>query len=373
MNIEVALRKRIGTLAVDVNFTSGAGIVALFGRSGAGKSTIVNLIAGLLSPDSGRIRLGDRLLYDAAAGIDLPPHRRGIGYVFQEGRLFPHLTVRQNLLYGAWFSRLAPASAGFDRVVALLGIEGLLARHPGNLSGGEKQRVAIGRALLAKPEILLMDEPLAALDEARKSELLPYIERLRDEAGIPILYVSHTVNEVVRLAASVVLVSDGKSIAQGPVAEILGRLDLLPLTGQDEAGAIIDATVDSQDSGNRLTVLRSGIGQITIPEIDEAPGTPIRVQIKARDVMISLQQPRDISALNVFAMEIREIRAATSGMVDIRLGRDGVALNSRVTAKSVHLLGLAVGMPVYAVVKSVAFDRQRIGSWHLHEGAASRP
>ncbi len=365
MNVEVALRKRIGTLDLDVSFTSGAGIVALFGRSGVGKSTIVNLIAGLLDPDSGRIRLGERLLYDGATGVNLAPHRRGIGYVFQEGRLFPHMTVRQNLLYGAWFARFRPASTGFDRVVALLGIEGLLARHPGNLSGGEKQRVAIGRALLANPGILLMDEPLAALDEARKSELLPYIERLRDEARIPIIYVSHAVNEVVRLAASVVLISDGKSVAQGPVADILGRLDLLPLTGQEEAGAIIDATIDVQDSGNRLTLLQSAIGPVTVPEIDAAPGTPIRVQIKARDVMISLQQPRDISALNVFAMKICEIRDAANGMMDIKLMRNDVALNARVTGKSMHLLGLEVGKPVYAVVKSVTFDRQRIGSWHL--------
>ena len=364
MTVEVALRHRLGGLALDVGFASEGGIVALFGRSGGGKSTIVSMIAGLVRPDSGRIKIGERLLFDSTTGTDLPPHRRRVGYVFQEGRLFPHLTVRQNLLYGARFTPRAERCKNLDHIVALLDIAPLLRRRPGNLSGGEKQRIAIGRALLSNPEILLMDEPLAALDDARKAEVLPYIERLRDEASIPIIYVSHAVNEVARLASSLVLIADGKSVAQGPVGEILGRLDLLPITGQDEAGALIEASVEMQDAGNHLTLLKSAIGQLTVPAVDEPVGTPIRVQIKARDVMISLQRPVNISALNVFAMKITEMRAAAGGMMDIKLDCNGTALTSRITGKSAGLLGLEIGKPVFAVVKSVAFDRQRLGSWH---------
>lgn len=364
MTVDVALKHRLGKLDLDVNFSSEGGIVALFGRSGGGKTTIVNMIAGLVRPDAGRIKIGAHVLFDSATGIDLPVHRRRVGYVFQEGRLFPHLTVRQNLLYGAWLTAPARRSQNLDRIVALLGIEPLLRRRPGRLSGGEKQRVAIGRALLSSPEILLMDEPLAALDEARKAEVLPYIERLRDEANVPIIYVSHAVNEVARLASSLVLISDGKSVAQGPVGEILGRLDLLPITGQDEGGALIETEVAAQDAANHLTLLKSAIGQITVPQVEEPVGTPIRVQIKARDVMISLHKPVDISALNVFAMRIAELRAAPGGMVDIKLAQGGGELMSRVTGKSARLLDLQVDKTVFAVVKSVAFDRQRIGSWH---------
>lgn len=364
MRVEVELGGAVGALHIDAGFVSDGGILALFGRSGGGKTTIVNMIAGLTRPERGRIKIGDRLLFDSASGIDLPPHRRRVGYVFQDSRLFPHLTVRQNLLYGAWFSSADRTKSGLDRVVALLGIEGLLSRRPRNLSGGETQRIAIGRALLANPDILLLDEPLAALDGARKAEILPYIERLRDEARIPIVYVSHAVNEVARLASSLVLIADGRTVAQGSVSEILGRLDFAPFTEDGEAGTVVEAKVAAQDAENHLTLLDSAIGPITIPQLDEPIGTAIRVQIKARDVMISLRKPLDISALNVFEMAIAEMRAAPDGMVDVRLSRGDATLVSRVTGKSARLLDLAVGKPVFAIVKSVAFDRQRIGAWH---------
>ena len=210
-----------GAFRLEAGFTAPAGVTALFGRSGSGKTTLVRTIAGLVRPRRGRVVLAGETLLDTARGIVLPPHRRRIGYVFQEGRLFPHLTVRQNLLFGRWFAPRREPGTEPGAIVELLGIGHLLRRRPGSLSGGETQRVAIGRALLAKPRLLLMDEPLTSLDDARKAEILPYIARLRDEAGVPIVYVSHSRAEVARLADMVVVLEDGRVTAAGPAAEIL--------------------------------------------------------------------------------------------------------------------------------------------------------
>jgi len=213
--LAVDVEKRLGDFELAAKFEAAGGVTALFGPSGAGKSTLVNLIAGLLAPDRGRIALDDHVLFDSATGINLPPHRRRIGYVFQEGRLFPHLTVAQNLDYGRWMQKLPANTAETERVVALLDIGHLLRRRPGRLSGGERQRVAMGRALLMKPLLLLLDEPLASLDRARKLEILPYLARLRDEAKIPMIYVSHQAGEIVRIASQVIRIEDGRVIADG--------------------------------------------------------------------------------------------------------------------------------------------------------------
>ena len=212
MSVEVSVRRVLGNFEIDAEFGAEAGITALFGRSGAGKTSIIDMVAGLLRPDSGRVAIGGRVLYDAARGIDVPVHRRRIGYVFHQPRLFPHLSVRGNLLYGRRFARPGPTKTNVDAVVDLLGITHLLGRRPGALSGGEKQRIAIGRALLTQPQALIMDEPMASLDAARRGEILPYLERLRDEARLPVLYVSHSVEEVTRLADTLVLVSDGRVV-----------------------------------------------------------------------------------------------------------------------------------------------------------------
>ena len=213
--LAVTVEKRLGDFSLAVTFETAAGATALFGPSGAGKTTLVNMIAGLIAPDRGRVALDDTVLFDSAARIDMPPHRRRIGYVFQEGRLFPHLTVRHNLDYGRYMHGLARDEAGMARVVDLLDIGALLDRRPGKLSGGERQRVAIGRALLTRPRLLLLDEPLASLDVARKREILPYLVRLRDEAKVPMLYVSHQFREVRRIATQVVRIEDGRVAAQG--------------------------------------------------------------------------------------------------------------------------------------------------------------
>lgn len=364
MSVEINLKHRVGSFNIDAEFVTGTGITALFGRSGSGKTTLVNLIAGLARPDAGRIRIGERTLFDNIAGIDVPPYRRRIGYVFQEARLFPHLTVRQNLNYGARFAK-ARDTRQFDHVVSMLGIGAELGRRPLNLSGGEKQRVAIGRALLAQPDILLMDEPLASLDDDRKGEILPYLERLRDDASIPIIYVTHAVSEIARLASSVVLLSGGKSIASGPAADILSRLDLLPFTSQDESGAgsLIDAMIARHEVVDQLSVLSSPLGELRIPALAAPVGMALRIQIKARDVMLSLSRPVDISALNIVPCRIVALREDDNGMVNAELAHADTHFLARITPKSVRHLELTPGKDVYAVIKSVAFDRRNVGAW----------
>src|SRR5262245_7437058 len=359
MTVAVDIRHRLGDFALDARFETADGLVALLGRSGSGKTSIINTIAGLINPDHGRVTIDDVVLIDTVRHIFVPPHRRRIGYVFQEGRLFPHLTVRQNLLYGRWFS---PREAGtdFDGVVDLLGIGALLDRRPGRLSGGEKQRVAIGRALLAKPRLLLMDEPLASLDEARKAEILPYIEKLRDQASVPIVYVSHSIGEVARLASTIVLVSDGKVAAVGPTAQIMHRLDLFPLTGRAEAGALIEATVERHDEQFGLTELRSQAGLWKLPRLDIPVGVRLRLRVRARDVMIATSLPAGLSALNVLSGLVSDIGAPQGAIVEVRLDCAGDVLIARLTRYSVQRLGLAQGTRVYALIKSVALDRRSL-------------
>jgi molybdate transport system ATP-binding protein len=354
--LSVAVTHRLGSFTLDAAFESGGGLTALFGRSGAGKTSLINAIAGLYRPNAGRIAVDDAVLTDTASGIFVPAHRRRVGYVFQEGRLFPHLSVRQNLLYGRWFAPKVAGGADLDQIVELLGIGNLLARRPANLSGGEKQRVAIGRALLARPRLLVMDEPLASLDEGRRAEILPYIERLRDEMRVPIVYVSHSIAEVARLATTLVVLSEGKVAAIGPTAQIMGRIDLFPLTGRAEAGAILATRVAGHDDKFGLTVLRAAAGELRVPHLDLPIGATLRVRIRARDVMIALESPTGLSALNVLPGIIAEIAGGDGPIVQMRLDCAGEALVARLTRRSVETLGLVPGKQVHAVIKSIAFD-----------------
>jgi molybdate transport system ATP-binding protein len=362
--LRVAVRHRFGEFHLDAAFDSPGGLTALFGRSGAGKTSLINAVAGLFRPEEAQIVVGDEVLTDSQRGVFVTTRRRRIGYVFQEGRLFPHLTVRQNLLYGRWFAPKGGSAGDFDHVVDLLGIHGLLGRRPANLSGGEKQRVAIGRALLSRPRLLVMDEPLAALDEARKAEILPYIERLRDDSAVPIIYVSHAIAEVTRLATTMVVLSQGRVAAVGPTAAIMGRLDLFPLTGRAEAGAILATRVAEHDLTFGLTTLRATAGRLRVPHLDLPLGSALRVRIRARDVMIALSPPAGLRALNVLPGVVAEIGAGDGPIVDIRLDCAGEALIARLTRRSVEGLGLVPGRRVYAVIKSIAFDH------HAFAGAA---
>jgi molybdate transport system ATP-binding protein len=351
MSLEIDVHHRLGDFTLDARVTAPPGLTALFGRSGAGKSTLINIVAGLIRPQRGRVIVDGQPLVDTERGIFVPKHKRRVGYVFQDSRLFPHLNVRQNLLYGRWFvSGTGGAAGDFDSVIELLDVGALLQRRPDSLSGGEKQRVAIGRALLAKPRLVLMDEPLASLDEARRAEILPYIERLRDEAGVPILYVSHSVAEVARIATTVVILGGGKVVAVGPVAETL------PLADTDDGGSVLDAIVTRHDETYQLSMLTSPAGELQVPRVAAPVGATVRAYIRSRDVMLSLGTPQDISALNVLSGTIAAV-TARGAQADVQLDCNGVLLLARVTSKSVERLALSPGRAVHAVVKSVSFER----------------
>jgi molybdate transport system ATP-binding protein len=359
--LDVTVRVQRGSFTLDATFASDAPIVALFGRSGSGKTTLIESIAGLVRPASGRIVIDGRTLFDGERGIDLAPEARRVGYVFQEGLLFPHLSVRRNLSYG---ERLVPVKERFvdrDRVVALLGLATLMDRHPATLSGGEKQRVAIGRALLASPRILLMDEPLSSLDAARKSEILQYVELLRDELKLPIVYVSHVIEEVTRLADSLVMISDGKVVAAGPVAELLSRPEAQAYSGRYDAGAVIEARVARHDERFGLSVLAFDGGELVVPNVDALPGEPVRARIRSRDVSLALEHPNRVSIQNIFAASVVSLDGEFGAIVDVQLRVGKTQLAARVTRKAATELGLAPGMKVFAMVKAVSIDRRSVG------------
>lgn len=361
MSVEIDIGHRLGGFTLKARFNSTGRLTALFGPSGSGKSSLINIVAGLARPERGRVAVDGRVLVDTDKGIFVPRHKRRIGMVFQDARLFPHMSVSSNLRFGRWFTQAAQRYADFETVVDLLGIRPLLARRPSGLSGGEKQRVAIGRALLASPRLLLMDEPLASLDDSRKAEIMPYIERLRDETGIPIIYVSHSVAEVARLASDVVMLSDGKVAAAGPTSEILQRLDLLPAGERGEGGAVIDTVVASHDETFGMTILGSPAGDVRVPRLDMRAGAAVRLRIRARDVMIATERPRGLSALNILPGRIASLVSDGGSGVEVRIDCNGVAVLARITEQSRQALALKEGMDVFAVVKTVSFDQANIG------------
>ena len=357
--LEVFVRHGFKGFTLDAGFTAPPGVTVLFGRSGSGKTTLVNAVAGLLLPEEGRICADDWVLLDTSKGIRLPPYRRRLGYIFQEGRLFPHLTVRQNLGYGAWFAPRGAPREDMGRVVDLLGIGHLLDRRPAALSGGEKQRVAIGRALLSAPRLILADEPLAALDEARKAEILPYFERLRDEVSVPILYVSHSASEVARLATTVVALDAGRVIAQGPAAQVLSDPAVLP-AGAREAGAVLTGNVVGHHSDG-LTELDAGGARLFLPRVAAAPGTTLRVRIAAQDVILSRTRPEGLSALNILGGQVIALRRGAGPGVIVQLRVGDADLLARITRRSADILGLAPGMACFAVVKTLSVAPEAIG------------
>ncbi|MES9857721.1 MAG: molybdenum ABC transporter ATP-binding protein [Sedimenticola sp.] len=331
----------------------GEGVTALFGRSGSGKTSLLRCIAGLESGASGRLEVNSTKWQESQRGLFIPPEKRGIGYVFQEGVLFPHLRVKANLLYGYKRTRSEERTEDFNRVVELLGLNRLLERLPAQLSGGEKQRVAIGRALLNNPRLLLMDEPLAALDRDHKKEILPYLESLHRESRIPIIYVTHDLDELVRIADHLVLMERGKIIAQGPLDEILARMDL-PIARDADAGAVIDTRLLAHDQEYHLSRLGFVGGEITVSWIDLPVGSEIRIRIHAKDVSLTLDPPGPTSILNILPGTIEAMEIHGRGRMLVRLDIGGAKLLARITRKSREVLGLEVGTEVYAQVKSVA-------------------
>jgi molybdate transport system ATP-binding protein len=369
--LRVRLRKRLGTFDLDVEFAAPTGVIALFGRSGCGKSTIVNLMAGLLTPDAGTIQLGDQLLYDSERGIDVPAEARRMGYVFQDSRLFPHLDVLGNLRYG---DRRAPAAAryaSFDEIVDLLGLGGLLARRSRELSGGERQRVALGRALLCHPRMLLLDEPLASLDRPRRTELLPYLERLRDRLSIPIIYVSHEFEEVVQLATHIVLLEAGRVRTQGEVGSVSLRPELRAIVGSDAIGAIVEGEIEALDPAAGLAHLRVGINTLNVQAVGLQVGQTVRVQLLARDLILATQPPRGLSVRNCLAGVLARIAADDPGTCLVEVDIGGPRVLAQVTASAAAELGLEAGRNLWVLVKAVSL-RGHVYHAGSAESAASR-
>ena len=355
MTLQVRLRHRFAGAAIDATFeVPTPGLTAIFGPSGAGKSTVIAAVAGLLRPDRCRVAIDGSVLADTDARIWVPPEARRAGLVFQDARLFPHMSVGTNLRYGL---RRAPAGPiGFDTVVALLGIGALLDRRPHTLSGGERQRVAIGRALLAQPRLLLMDEPLANLDAARKAEILPYLAQIGTALRLPVLYVTHAMEEVARLADTVVLMDGGSVTAVGTLPDMTSRADL-PLARRDDAAAVLRARVLSHDPARQLSRIEAGGASLLVPLLKEPIGTPIRVRIPAREVILANEAPSAISVHNIVAGSVRAVAQDVgrhAALVEIALA-DGAFL-ARVTPDAIARLGLIEGAPVLALIKSVAIE-----------------
>lgn len=355
IQIDVRLTRSTG-FRVETRFsTPDQGVCALFGRSGCGKTTLIQMVAGAIRPDQGHIGVGETTFFDADKGIDLPMEKRRVGYVFQDARLFPHMSVATNLDYGA--RRAGPhRPIAFAAVVEMLGIGHLLKRRPHTLSGGERQRVAIGRALLSQPRLLLMDEPLASLDEHRKAEILPYLERLRDDLRLPILYVSHSLDEVLRLADTMVAMAEGRALACGPVAQVMSHPDLAPVVGRFDFGAILDCTVVRHDPALALSTLAFADGCVRVPRVDQPPGAAVRARIRARDVALALSQPVDVSLTNCLKGEIRELRREEGPFCDVDVLVGGSVIRAMITTESAVRLGLRPAMTVWLMIKAVAVD-----------------
>jgi len=361
MALTVRIEHRFDGFALSVDLAATGGITALFGRSGAGKTTVINAVAGLLTPDQGRITLDGEVLLDTDAGQSLAPHKRRLGYVFQDARLFPHLSVVENLMFGARYAPRGAAGPSLDEVCTLLGLHDLTDRRPATLSGGEAQRVALGRALLARPRMLLMDEPLSGLDGPRKQDILPYLERLRDgPLGLPILYVSHAVDEVARLADTLVLLQEGRIAAQGPLFDVMADPAAVPLLGVRSAGAVIEATVLRHDADG-LSTLALDAGQIELPGVVAPVGTKVRLRVLAQDVILSRNKPEGLSSENILPVTVREIFAGEGPGAAVALNAGADRLLARVTSRAVAELDLRAGVECFAIVNATTVAPGSIG------------
>ncbi|MET0048092.1 MAG: molybdenum ABC transporter ATP-binding protein [Sedimenticola sp.] len=352
-DIEVSLAHNLGDFRLEVMFTTPAtGVTALFGHSGSGKTSVLRAIAGLIRADHGTVKINGEVWQEAKRF--LPTHKRPLGYVFQEASLFPHLSVKQNLEYGCRQIPARERKIKFDNAVELLGIDPLLERATSRLSGGERQRVAIARALLTSPKLLLMDEPLSALDHGAKQAILPYLESLHDEFDIPSIYVSHDPNEVARLADRIVLMEKGNVVTYGDAPSLMTQVDL-PLAHYDDAASILEGYVSAHDTTYHLTWIGMHGGRVAVAREDLAVGKRARVEILARDVSLSLKSHSDTSILNMLPAMVMDTQEINPSQLIVRLQlNDGQTLLSRITRRSAMGMGLHEGMQLYAQVKSVA-------------------
>ncbi|MEO8306609.1 MAG: molybdenum ABC transporter ATP-binding protein [Pseudomonadota bacterium] len=352
LSVNVQLQR--GDFTLDARFDAPTpGVTALFGRSGCGKTSLINVIAGLTADGAGKVCLDDECWLDTPADIRRRAEQRHVGYVFQDARLFPHYSVRGNLEYGARRVKGTVTAGLFDDVVALLGLSALLARRPGGLSGGEKQRVALGRALLSQPRLLLLDEPLSSLDAARREEVLPYLERLRDHFAIPMVYVSHQFDEILRLATHVVVMDAGRVTATGELGSVSRSSALQAIVGADAMGAVIDGRVTSVDAASGLAEVAIGQGLLRVPAGSLSPGQDLRVQLLARDLILAVTEPHGLSVRNQLRGVVRGI-ASSGGNDLVEVECAGVTLLSRVTGAATRELELTIGTPVWVLVKAVS-------------------
>ncbi|WP_432473208.1 molybdenum ABC transporter ATP-binding protein ModC [Amphritea sp. HPY] len=371
--LRIQIKKQLGELTLDTDLELPMhGISALFGRSGAGKTSLVNLIGGLQQPDQGRIAVGERVLFDSKQGLNLAPEKRKVGYVFQDARLFPHYRVRGNLNYG----NRNKNTQQFDAIIELLGIEHLLERFPSALSGGEKQRVAIGRALLSNPALLLMDEPLASLDGPRKSELLPYLERLSNEVQLPILYVSHNLDEILRLADQLILLDKGKVVENGPLAEVWSSSAMIPWLPEQDSSVVLEASLAEQhpdyemsrialcqQTGQSQDPLSSQHASLWTSRIDAPIGCKIRIRIHARDVSLVREMPKQSSIRNILPVTIREITSKTNAdncLITLQAG--SAMVRSNITRWAAEDLNLQIGDSLFAQIKGMSVSREDLAS-----------
>lgn len=358
MSLKCKIERSFETFHLAIDFEQPEkGVTALFGPSGAGKSLTINMIAGLVTPTSGKIELNGNTLFCSEKRINQATHKRNIGYVFQDSRLFPHKTIQNNLLFGTQRAKTKPTKSTIEHLIELLDIEHLLQRYPSNLSGGEKQRVAIGRALLSQPDLLLLDEPLSALDHRRQEEVIKHLAAIKAEADIPILLITHSMDEVTRLADHVVLLEQGRIAAQGTIHDITSRLDLLPLTGRLEASTILNGTIAAHDPDQAMTSIQIESNLIFVPQMDEEVGAAVRVRIKSRDVMLSKLEPTGISANNILPVTLLDHSAPDGMHVDVKLSIGKQILLSQITSKSWQRLQLVKGDSLFVVIKSVILSK----------------
>ncbi|MGZ5075443.1 MAG: molybdenum ABC transporter ATP-binding protein [Methylobacter sp.] len=352
--IQARFQLDYGDFKLDVDLQlPGTGITVLFGQSGSGKTTLLRCVAGLQHAPQGKLQINGHIWQDSERGVFLPTHKRSLGYVFQEANLFPHLTVRDNLHYGLKRIKHNSGTVKLDQTVELLGIGHLMQRMPNHLSGGERQRVAIARALAMNPEILLMDEPLASLDFKRKQEILPFLSRLHQELDIPVLYVTHSQQEVAQLADHLVIMDQGRTLASGSLTETQSRLDV-PLAQDREAATVWQANIAEHETGYHLTRVDFSGGSLSIPAIDAPVGTLLRVQIYARDVSIALEAPTATSILNVLPATIAGLADGRDGQTVVKVHVGNQALLAHITRKSALLLNLQIGMAVYVQIKGTS-------------------
>ena len=348
--IKVDVQKQLGDFRLDAKFDANFGVTAIFGRSGSGKTTLVNSIAGLVTPDTGQIAVNGRVLFDS--GTNVPVRQRNLGYVFQDARLFPHLSVEKNLLFGG--------STAYSKVIELLGLAPILTRKPATLSGGEKQRVALGRALMSNPSMLLLDEPLAALDARRKAEVLPYLEKLRDEMQLPMIYVSHAMSEVAQLANHIVVLDQGRVVQHGLLNDVLSQPASMSLLSMRDVGAVIEAPIASHDHNDHLTVLSVDGETLSVPGIFGAVGHVWRLRVPAHDIILTMSKTAKISERTVLPVQITAIEDGLGPGVAVGLRVGQASLLAWITKASLRDMDLKIGDKIFAIIKATAIAAENI-------------